>query len=142
MQLIGFNLKKMFGERDKDYKRGAINTNMEFTDVAKEKVDFLKDEEALRISFTFSITYSDPDKKEKKLAEVAFEGDMALTAEKDEMTEMLKDWKKKQIADNYRIPLINFIIKKCSTKALLLEEDLNLPAHIPFPQIRKEKKES
>ena len=138
MQVIGFNLKKILAERSTNFQRGPINTNIEFTDVDKEKLDMLKDLEAIKISFVFSISYADQEKKEElKHGQVSFEGDIILSSTKEEVKNITKSWKKKQIEEDTRIPLINFILKKCSTKALILEDDLNLPAHIPFPQVRK-----
>lgn len=144
MQLIGFNLLKILAQRTPDYKRSSINTNIEFNEITEENMDILKDSNVLKISFIFSITYSDPDKSSDKTedkdtknqGEVTFEGNMLFSVTKDESKEITKAWKKKQIPDQYRIPLINFIIKKCSTKALGLEDDLNIPLHIPFPQVR------
>lgn len=138
MQLIGFNLKKIHAERSQNFKRGPINTNIEFVEVEKDKVDFLKDLDAIRISFIFTVTYADPEKKdEPKQGEVLFEGDLALSATKDELKDIIKSWKKKQLPDNIRFPLINYILKKCSARALSLEDELNLPTHIPFPQVQK-----
>ena len=150
MQLIGFNLKKISASRSPDFKRGSINTNIEFNDVIKEKLDLLKDTEALKISFVFSIIYSEKESnpeagknQENKnpaqnQGEVTFEGDVLFSANKEEAKDVTKSWKKKQIPEQFRLPMINFILKKCSVKALSLEEDLNLPAHIPFPQVRKQ----
>ena len=145
MQLIGFNLKKITASKSPDFKRGAINTNIEFSDVVREKMDLLKDTEALKIAFTFSITYTEKEqnqdaekKSESNQGEVTFEGDILFSANKEEAKDITKSWKKKQIPEQYRIPMINFILKRCSEKALSLEEDLNLPSHIPFPQIRKQ----
>ncbi len=145
MQLIGFNLKKITASKSPDFKRGAINTNIEFSDVVREKMDLLKDTEALKIAFTFSITYTEKEqnqdaekKSESNQGEVTFEGDILFSANKEEAKDITKSWKKKQIPEQYRIPMINFILKRCSVKALSLEEDLNLPSHIPFPQIRKQ----
>lgn len=137
MQLVGFGLKKVLAERYPNFKRGHINTNIEFKEVEKEEINFLKDEEGLRIAFVFSISYLDAEKKEEKFGEVIFEGDMALSVSKDEFKEFTKSWKNKKIPDQYHIPLINFIIRKCSTKALALEDDLAIPFHIPIPQVRK-----
>lgn len=138
MQLVGFGLRKILAERKPTFKRGPVNTNIEFTDVAKEDIEFLKSENAIRVSFVFTVIYSDPEKKDEiKHGEVVFEGDMALSVTKDEFKEITKSWKKNQIPEDLRIPLINFILRKCSTKALALEDDLAIPLHIPFPQVRK-----
>jgi len=138
MQLIGFNLKKIHAERSQNFKRGPINTNIEFVEVEKDKLDFLKDLEAIRIAFIFTVTYADQEKKDElKHGEISFEGDIALSATKDELKDIIKSWKKKQIPDTVRFPLINYILKKCSARALSLEDELNLPTHIPFPQVQK-----
>ena len=56
--------------------------------------------------------------------------------DKDLSKEFIKLWKDKQIPKDRLIPLYNFILKKCSVRALQLEEDLNLQPHIPFPQVK------
>ena len=136
MQIIGSNLKKIQAHRTPEFKRSSINTNIEFTDVAKEKMELIKDADIIKISLLFSVTYNEEENKEK-LAEILFDGDILFSANKEEAKELTKSWKKKQIPEQLRLPLINFIIKKYSTKALALEEELNLPFHIPFPQVRK-----
>ena len=139
MQLVGFNLLKILAQRAFEYKKGPINTNIEFSDITEENLEILKDSKVLKISFVFSISYSDQDKNQDKenkaIGEITFEGHMLFSVSEEEFKEITKSWKKKQIPEQYRIPLINFIIKKCSTKALALEDDLNLPFHIPFPQV-------
>jgi hypothetical protein len=135
MQLIGFNLKKIKAEKSPNYKRSSINTNIEFTDVIKEKVDLLKEATAIKISFIFSVVYSDAEDKETVLGEISFEGEIVFSADKEETKDITKAWKKKTIPENLKIPLFNFILKRCSTKALTLEEHLNLPSHIPFPPV-------
>ncbi len=148
MQVVGFNLIKILAKRELTYKRSAINTNIEFTNIEKESLPVLKDDEAIKISFKFDITYGDqektPDKKEKeeKQAEISFEGIIILSATKDEAKEYIKNWKKKEVPQESAIPLYNTILKRCSIKALQLEEDLNLPTHIPFPQVRAQPKDN
>ncbi len=142
MQPIGFNLKKILAQKSLEFKRGPINTNIEFKEVKEEEITLLKDSNALKISFIFSISYAHPEKTPdtniENLGEVSFEGEIMFSVTKDEFKEITKSWKNKQIPDQFRIPLINFILTKCSTKALSLEDDLNIPFHIPFPQVRPE----
>ena len=141
MQVIGFNLSKVLAERSPDFTRSAINTNIEFSNVEKEKVDLLKDAEAVKISFKFSVIYENKEKKEKKNGEVSCEGVIVLSTSKEEAKDFHKSWKKKEVPKDTMIPLYNVILKKCSLKALQLEDDLNLPPHIPFPQIRAQPKQ-
>ncbi len=137
MQIIGFNFKKILALKSPDFKRSSINTNIEFKDVNKEKLELFKEEEALKVSFIFTVEYKDAEDKETKHGEISYEGDILLSTNKEESKEILKSWKKKQLPDNIRLLLINFIIKRCSIRALSLEEDLGLPVHIPFPQVQK-----
>lgn len=131
MQLIGFNLKKIHAERSPEFKRGAVNTNIEFTDIVKEKIELINNE-ALRISFLFDVVYTEAQNKELKLGQIVFEGDILFSADKEESKNILKSWKDKKIPDEIRLQMINLVLKRCSTKAFNLEEDLNLPYHIPL----------
>lgn len=129
MRILGFNFEKISSERKKPLTGEIkINSNITINKIEEEKIDIMK-EQALKFNFTFSITYSEA-------ANVVFEGFVVANVEKEEYKEILKEWKKKKIPDKYRIPLFNSILARCSTKALQLEEDLNLPPHIPMPQIR------
>ena len=149
MQVIGFNLTKIRAMKSKDFQRTPMNTSIEFTGFEKEKVEMLKDTEAAKINFKFSVTYEDSKKEEEKQAkkkeekeekekqgEVTFEGVLVLSVTKEEGKAMQKSWKKKQIPVNIQVPLYNFILKKCSIKAALIEEEIGLPTHIPTPQIK------
>ena len=143
MQVIGFNIRKIKAEREDAVKRGNINTNMEFTDVSLDKVPALKDDSAIRVSFKFEVEYALPDKDKDdkgKQAEILIEGSILLSGSDSEIKDITTAWKDKKIPVDVRVPLINLILKKCSTKALLLEDDLNLSPHIKLPTVQKEKK--
>ena len=133
MQLIGFNLTKVYGERFPNFTKAGINNNVEFTNIEKDKIDMLKDLEALKISFRYSLLYGDVDKPENtkpenKQGELFFEGSLLLSATKDEAKEFHKSWKTKEVPQTALTTLYNIILRKCSTKAVTLQEDLNLPS--------------
>jgi len=154
MQVIGFNLTKILAERFPDFKSGPINTNIEFTNVEEDKVSLIKDSEVVKINFKYSVIYSEQkeqkkqdkkkadkagsDKEESKRAEVSFEGNVLLTLSKDELKNIQKEWKKKQIPSGVQFPLYNLILKKCSIRAAQLEDELNIPPHLPIPQLRRQ----
>lgn len=143
MRIIGFNLTKILAEKAQSSSpTQKINTNIEFINLDKEKIDILKDNDVLKISFKFSIFYTESeDKKESKQGEIAFEGNVLLSTNKEESKEALKSWKKKELPSGFKIAMFNVILKKCTTKALFLEEEINLPSHIPFPQVSQAPKE-
>jgi hypothetical protein len=130
MKIIGFNFKKINIER-KEQKKGQvqINTNIDVPEIKKEKIDIAG--EVLRISFKYSINYS------PKIADIVFEGNLLFIP--DDIKKILKEWKKKKISQEIKIPIFNFIMSKCNIKALQLEEDFGLPPHIPLPKISKQR---
>lgn len=142
MKFIGFSFTKIIAEKNNSYKKGSsINTNIEFTNIVEQKLEILKEGEGLEVSYKFSVNYSDPnEKKQSPFAQIECEGKIVLSTTKEESKEILKFWKKKELPNQFKVPLFNAILKRCTTKAITLEEDLGLPSHIPFPQIALEKK--
>lgn len=142
MQIIGFNLTKIHAEKSPDFKNTSRNYAVEFTNLDKEKIDILKDSEALNLSFKYSLLYGTQDNTpEKKITdkqgEVSFEGIIKVAAEKDEAKEFHKAWKKKQIPQSAALPIQNFILKRCSIKSVLLHDELGLPdPHLRIPQLQ------
>tara|TARA_Y100000034_G_scaffold132486_1_gene195593 strand:+ start:636 stop:1088 length:453 start_codon:yes stop_codon:yes gene_type:complete len=141
MRIIGFNFTKIAGERFPNFKRGPINTNIEFKELEKDKVDMFKDENAIKLAYTLDILYEEEKEKEKETknptqhGKISFDGNLILSVTKEESKNLQKSWKKKQLPPELQIPLYNFILKKSSPKALIIQDDLNLPSHIPIPQI-------
>ena len=113
MQIIGFNLSKILAERAENFQRSPINTNIEFINFEKEKIQFLKEAEGLKVSFKYSIIYGEQEGKGKQ-AEVSFEGFIIVSAEKEEIKDIQKSWKKKKIPSKLQMFLYNFILKRCS----------------------------
>jgi hypothetical protein len=136
MKVIGFNFTKISSERQSVPEKTSINTNIEFTEVEREKVELLKDSEPLKISFKCSWVYSNAEKKEAKFGEISFEGNIILAAEKEESKEILKSWKKKKISPTMQIPLFNLILKKCTPRAAHYADEIALPSPIPLPKIK------
>lgn len=147
MQVIGFNFKKILGEKIAKQSGFSMNTNVEFKEINEEKIELLKDSLALKISFLYSNLYtpqensekekkkSEKQEKSEKFGEISCEGEITLSVSKDESKEITKTWKKKQLPNNIRIPLFNLILKKCSPKAVSLADELSLPSPVPLPKI-------
>ncbi len=140
MRIIGFNLTKVSAERFQGKTLGADrSTNIEFINIEKEENQIAKeDSEILKVSFKFSVVYGGKDKKEESSAEVILSGFIILMANKEESEDLQKAWKKKELSNSFRVPIFNFILKKCSIRALQLEDELNLPSHLPMPQLKME----
>lgn len=135
MQIIGFNLNKISAEKEeKSQGKLEIKQNINIDHVSEDKIN-ISNKGIIKVSFTFSVDYS------PNFAKLELKGQTVLLPENDELKEILKDWKKKQISDKFRIPLFNFIMGKCNIKALGLEDELNLPLHMPMPRISPKKEE-
>lgn len=132
MKLMGFNFKKIsvekLGERPKELK---INTNIDISEIKNIKSDILKTkEEILAVGFSYIIDYS------PSFATLNFKGDLLIALDPKISKELLKQWKKKKIPEELRIPIFNIILMKSNIKALELEEEMNLPLHIPLPTLK------
>ena len=132
MQIIGFNLSKILIERkDKLPQQMQISQNINIKEVSKEKIPF-SGEEVIKMAFNFTISYPEDS------AKLEFEGNIILLPDPEQFKTFLKEWKDKNIPENVRIPLFNFIMNKCNIKALSLEDELNLPYHLPLPRVNPE----
>ena len=118
MRIIGFNFTKVSAEKSKEFKLGSkINTNISFLDIEREESGIVKEEsEVLRVSFNCSVTYTDTEKQEKEAnrGEVSLTGFIILMATKEESKLLLDSWKKKELPVAFKVPIFNFILKKCS----------------------------
>lgn len=137
MKLAGFNFKKInievLSERPEDLK---INTNVHISEIKKLESNFLKTkEEMLIVGFSYDINY-DPS-----FAKINFEGTVVLTIDPKTVKDILKQWKKKKMPEDFRMPLFNIILMKSNVKALQLEEEMGLPYHIPLPTLKPSKNE-
>ena len=138
MAIVGFNLTKILVER-KDSFDGKLNINSKINveDIKKASMDISKDKETLQLNFIFEISY------EPEFAKVIFKGNVLLLLDPKESKEIIRDWKKKKnisdINEAVRESIFNIILRKCNIKAFSLEEELNLPMHIPL-QIQRNQK--
>ena len=137
MQVIGFNFTKIKVERNPgQLQPSTINTNIEFIDMTQENISLLKDQDALRVVFRFSVIYNESSqKKEVKQGEALFEGINMIATPRGQGKELVKGWKKKDLASDFQLPLFNLILRKCTPKALDLEDQVGLPTHIPLPHL-------
>lgn len=133
-KILAFNFTKISAERESKIDNVKnINVNIKFKDIGKEKLDFMKESDALKISFEFTIEY------EPKKAFITFEGIIIMGATPELLKKTLEDWKNNKINEEMKKPIYSLIFNKCTLKALNLEEQLNLPTHIKIPQLKFDK---
>ncbi len=134
MRLIGFNFTKISVEKFREQTENVkFNTKIDISSIEAAKTDILKiKEEPLIIKFLYSVAY-EPD-----LAKLELQGNLILSVDSRTAKEVLRGWKDKETSEDFRITLFNIILKKSNVKALELEEEMNLPYHIPLPTLNKE----
>lgn len=137
MRFIGFNFTKISVERFAPVKTGVkIQTSVDIKEIKTAKADlFNSKEDFLEVKFSYSVKY------EPKAAELNFEGLVLIAAESKEAKEILKSWKKKELPEEFRIQVVNIVMRKANLKALVFEDEMNLPLHVPLPALRKVQKE-
>ena len=134
MRLVGFDFKKISVERFKDnVEELKFNTKVDISSIDTIKSELFKSkEELLKVEFVFSVMY------EPEFAKIELIGNLILAVEPRVAREVLRGWKDKQTSDEFRIFMFNIILRKSNIKALQLEDELGLPAHIPLPSLNKE----
>lgn len=143
MPVIGIGLTKMEAKKLEEITGAVrVNSNMNVTDVKEISMPALKTK-GLSIEFEYRTKYTS-DKTNKSLAEINIDGNVVFVGEDQE--KILKDWKKdKSLVENVKFEVIRVVSDKCSKKAILLSDDLQIPPPplmIPeaFRQEREEKK--
>lgn len=135
MRVVGFNFTKISIESLKQITKGyKINTEI---DVPEIKSMNLKDtpiktkEEIIGAEFIYSVKY-DPD-----FVKIRLEGNILFSTDAKTAKDILKQWKNKKIPNAFKFFLFNMILRKSTLKALDLEEELNIPLHVPLPSFKK-----
>lgn len=135
MKIVGFGLSKILGERNVvSNSQLKLSQNIEIKSVTKEKLP-VSNEDSIHLKFRFVIEYSEG------FGKIEFEGTLVILPDKDEQKDFLKAQKESSIPESKKAIIFNYIMTKCNVKALVLEDDLNLPYHISLPRIQpKEEK--
>jgi hypothetical protein len=124
MPIIGIGLKMMEGKKHEEITGAVkVNSNMNITNVEEQELPALKTK-GLSIEFEYRTKYI--DEKNKNLAEINIDGNVIFVD--DEQEKILKDWKKdKKLSEDVKFQVIRIVSDKCSKKAILLSDDLQLP---------------
>jgi hypothetical protein len=133
MIYIGFNFSKILIERINDKKNGEkINTKLDISSMNKVDNTLNQNDSILSVKFSYSIEYS-PD-----VAKIELDGNVLFTGSLEDVDKTIKSWENKEMDDDFKLSLFNIILKKSNIKALELEDELNLPPHMPLFSIKKD----
>ena len=139
MRIIGFNFTKISAEKITEKITKKPSMSIEFLELKEDKIDLLKEEKIVKISFKYSLAYG--EQENDKEGEISFKGDIILSVTKEESRGIAKNWKKKQLPSPMNIILFNLILKRCTPKAVFLEDEVALPIHVPTPKLQQKKQE-
>ena len=136
MRVVGFNFNKMNAERfPGPYEKLSAKTNIDISEIKNVKQGLFKtDEEFVGVKFSFNLDY------EPNVAKIELSGEIVFSMDSNLSEEVIKQWKNKELPEDFKVLLYNFILKKSNLKAFQFEEELNLPLHIPLPSVKKEEK--
>ncbi len=137
MRIVGFNFTRISIEKLKEpselKEQLKIKTRMDVPELTEVESHILKTkEELIKAKFIYGVDY-EPD-----FAKVDLEGTVLIAVEPKIAKEIFKQWKKKKMQEDFKLFLFNVILKKSTLKALYLEEELNIPLHMPMPSFKKE----
>ena len=132
MRVIGFNFSRISVEKlKKSTDNLKIKTEIDISDIKSIDPGILNTkEDILEAKFKYNVLY------EPGFAKVELTGYVLFTLEPKLAKEVLNEWKKKKTPEGIRTALLNVIMRKAGPKAIALEDELNLPLHIPFPSLR------
>lgn len=129
---MGFNFSKINAEKISDNLENLkINTGIDIAEIKEVKSNFFKTkEELIGIKFEYKVDY------EPGIAKLNFLGNMIVSIDSREAKDVLKQWNDKKMPENFKLTIFNIILKRSSLKALQLEDEFNLPPHVPLPSIK------
>lgn len=135
MPIVGFNFTKLVADKFNPIKEATkvnINSKLGIKQVSEEKLPTGKTQsDGLKFDFEFILEYN------PKIANITIEGFIYYMDDPKIMKEIIKNWKdKKDIPLDIKQLVLNTVILRSSIKALALEQEINIPPHIPFPTVR------
>ena len=131
--IVGFGFTKLSAER-KEAAKGKIDINNDVTIKNVEEADISlgkNSQNVLRFVFEFTSKY------EPNVGLILFEGELLYMEEPKKAKEILASWKKdKKLPKEIMAGLLNTILTKSNIQALILSQEINLPAPIPLPKVQ------
>ena len=131
--IVGFGFTKLSAERNEAAKgKSDINKKVTIKEVKEDELSLGKDKQnVLRFIFEFTSKY------EPSIGTILFEGELLYMEEPKKIKEILSGWKKdKKVPKELMAGLLNAILTKCNIQALILSQEINLPAPIPMPKVQ------
>jgi len=135
MPIVGFNFTNIQAQKKNPIKEDTkikISSKFGITKVQKEKLPTgKKQSEGIRLDFEFSLDY------QPEIAFINIEGFIYYLEDPERIKEITQNWdKNKDIPPELKKQVLNTIILKATIRALSLEQEINVPPHMPFPSVQ------
>lgn len=133
MTIIGFNFTKINVEKTAPVKgKININNNIKIIDVQENNLSLGKSEQkGLKFLFEFNSIF------EPKIGSINLKGDVIFLSDTKKTEDILSEWqKKKTMPKEIMTSVLNTALNKCNIQALILSQQINLPAPIPLPKVQ------
>jgi hypothetical protein len=138
MTIVGFNFTSMNAEK-KDAIKGKvnINNNVAIKDVQEKDLALGSNKQkSLKFEFEFTSKY-DPN-----VGNITLVGDVLFIEDGKKIKKIHDGWKKdKKLPKDITTKVLNTVLGKCNVQALILSEQINLPAPIPLPKVQVDQKQ-
>jgi hypothetical protein len=135
MVVAGIAMKKIELEKLGPAKgKVSINNNALITEIesANLAAGSVK-RPAVRVSFEYTSLY------EPKVAAIRLKGSALWLDLPEKVKELLEGWKKdRKVPKEVSAAVLNAIFARCSTTAILLSREMNLPPPIQLPRVKAE----
>lgn len=135
MPIVGMSIDSIEAKKNSNVFGGVkVKSNTDITNVISQTLHGTSTK-ALSVGYDFNVEYIS-EKGERKLAEIKISGKVLVVDAKHE--EIFKSWKEKKVLpENVSVDIINTLLDKCTKKALILSDDLQLPPPIALPFAQK-----
>ena len=132
MKIVGFNFNKMSVDKGSGELKGVkIKNSVDITSINSVSSEMIgQKQELISVNFKYDVEFGD------KIANIHLEGSLLLVLESKEAKKVTDGWKNKNLEDNFKITVLNLIIRKSDIKALELGDDFNLPPHIQLRSLK------
>lgn len=132
--IVGFNINKINVEKKKGSNgKISVQNNVSISDVAQSNLGISGKQKAVDFKYSFESKYN-PD-----VASILIEGNLLYMTTEDDAKQILDKWSKdKKVEPKVMEVLLNHILIKCNTEALILARDVNLPAPFPLPKVKQQ----
>lgn len=133
MAVVGFNFTKVNAEVNQKSGNAKINikNNITIKEIDVSESSFAsKEQKMIRFVFEFKSEYK-PD-----LGNIKLEGEVLMLEQQSKVDDIEKAWKKdRSVPKEIMQQVLSTALNKCNIQALILSQQINLPAPIPLPKV-------